>query len=903
MRITILCFFICLGLSVPQVQGNIVPESDAQTLAKAAFTMKNTLGLKSVNDQKIKSSFSKTFEGAPSYYIYNFEPQGFIVISAEDNYNAVLAYSDESHFEFENEAQSEVLFSHLSRHEQHIAFTRVNNLKAKSKVKSEWNTLKEVNKNGVNKDDPDGIVVAPMTTTKWNQGQFYNSFCPATPDTEEEGPDGGTYAGCSPIAMAQLIKFHNYPPRGNGFNTYEDPDFGTQTADFCNTDYNWSNMPDSLGKYNDDVAEFVYHVAVSTNTYFSPVYTSTYISYMRDALVNYFGYDESAGWFYDDNDDFHWVAKRDLDAGRPIILTGRSVFGGAHTWVTDGYGYFSDPQPGFPAEYFHFNWGWGGNNNGWYLDVGASWDPLPNQTNVENISYYEDRYVVHNIFPSEEECASLTRLYESGVSKSTAYMHVAYSQGPQQVSFRYRKAGTVDWIEKPATSNYFQYINLLEEGTDYEYQARRQCCGDKWSDYSESFFFTTEGTTVEIECEKLREEELSTSSISENFAYLYTSQPYGNVTNQFRYRVVGQTDWLYTTQADFYYRALFNLEEGSDYEFQVSHECQAQQWTEYSESGFFTTAGEGGTGGGDDDCEMSDISLYTSSTGDHVTYVYTSQPFGQVDNQFRYKILSESDWIESDVSDNYYRFLKGLEAGSEYEYQVSHECSAGTWSNWSDSEYFTTTGTSTGGGGGDDCASIQENGLYSSSTTSNFTYVYTLQPLGAVDNQFRYRPVGGQSWTLTDESSNYYRALSGLNSSTEYEYQVSQECTDGVWSDFSVSAYFTTLSTLININSKNQFTSHSPISYQDLETRLLKDLETKTFPNPIADILNFESNTPFTNGDQISVIDVTGRVIYNAALSEGQLNFTINTSNWESGMYILEYTSDLEKQIHKVIKR
>jgi len=63
---------------------------------------------------------------------------------------------------------------------------------------------------------------------------------------------GRTWGGCVPIAMAQLIKFHNYPVSGNGSNSYADPTYGTLSADFCNTTYDWASMPDELTTYNDD---------------------------------------------------------------------------------------------------------------------------------------------------------------------------------------------------------------------------------------------------------------------------------------------------------------------------------------------------------------------------------------------------------------------------------------------------------------------------------------------------------------------------------------------------------------------------------------------------------------------------------------------------------------------------
>lgn len=903
MRTKLFSLVLILSFSFTSINASIIPEERAESAAKTVFAMKNRFNKRAVSDQEIISKFIQEVDGQPVYYIYNLKPKGFVIVSAEDSYNPILAFSDESHIDFENATVNESLFLSLSRHQQRIEFQRAHDVVANAKIKEEWKSLKKIETEGMAKMDPEGMVVAPLTTTTWNQGQFYNSYCPANADTAIDGPGGGTYAGCSPIAMAQLIKFHNYPPQGNGFNTYEDPDFGPQTVDFCNSVYNWNAMPDSLSTFNDDVAEFIYHVGVSTNTSYSKVYTSTFISYMRDALVFYFGYDEAASWFYDENDQFREVAIQDLDNGRPTILTGTSVFGGAHTWIADGYGYLQNPGPFEPAEYFHFNWGWGGDNNGWFLDTGASWDPLPDQPGSYNITYYEDRYVVHNIFPSENECASLDDAYASGMTSSSAYINATYHYGEQEISFRYRKAGTSTWIETDPTTNYYQYAGNLEKETEYEFQVRRKCCGEKWSDFSVSFFFTTEGDIIIEECMTENIESLFSTSVTDNYVYVYTSQPYGSVPNQFRYKPVADTDWLYSFEADSYFRFLNNLIPGTNYEYQVTHECSNGNWSEYSTSAFFTTTG---TQGGGMPCEtVTNENLYTSTISDNYAYAYTSQPYGIVKNEFRYKLTSESNWTETGLANTYYRFLSGLNSGSEYEFQVRHECNSGNWSTWSDSEIFMTTGTP--GTGMEDCDAVDVSSIYANGTTASFTYMYTLQPYGVVNNQFRYRPVGNPSWTFTDQTRNYYRAASGLVNSTQYEFQVRHECSDGNWSEYSESAYFTTLmsgpSPIIS-NGENTVSKFNDevLTYEELEKRTKKKLEFKAYPNPVLDLITIEKSEIFNEDDSISIIDFMGQLVKVVPVKIGSNKTEIILQSLESGIYLIETVSNGEKSTQKIVK-
>ncbi len=211
-----------------------------------------------------------------------------MIISAEDNYNPILAFSDESVIDFDAAEKNIGLWGTLSVHEQRIEYSRANKLSATTSIQTAWQNLSHTE----NEASPrNAVVVAPLTTTKWNQGTYYNAQCPADANSATDGPDGRTYCGCTPVAMAQLIKYHNYPPNGNGFNSYVDPTYGTLSGDFCNTVYNWDNMPDELTDYNANVAELIYHMGVSVFTHYSTSYTETYTSYVRDAYVNFFGFE------------------------------------------------------------------------------------------------------------------------------------------------------------------------------------------------------------------------------------------------------------------------------------------------------------------------------------------------------------------------------------------------------------------------------------------------------------------------------------------------------------------------------------------------------------------------------------------------------------------------------------
>jgi len=924
---------ICLSLFLLIGTNNLfakeIPITAAERLVSTVIQRNAGPALKNARNISITERFTKRVDGKANFHVFNLSPTGFVIIAGDDRYNAVLAFSDESNINLNSDEEFIGLWGTLSFHEERIQYIRANNLSATIAVQNEWKTLRS---RDVSASRNDGIVVAPLTTTKWNQGTYYNSECPANAETAETGPDGRTYCGCGPIAMAQLIKFHNSPVTGNGSNSYDDPIYGRQTADFCSTDYNWSNMPDELTAANADVAKLIYHMGVSTYTYYSTDYTETYISYMRDAFVNNFGFDQSANWFYDGNGDFTWVARNDLDRGRPLLLSGVSKFGGAHTWVADGYGYFDASGGAGEAEYFHFNWGWGGDNNGWFLDTDESWFPRGDEPNNVEITYYFDRYVVQNLFPAKDGCQAPERFYANGAENDGVYLNVYYASGKQDISFRYRKLGTTAWTESPATGNFFYRASGLELASEYEFQARRKCCPTDWSPYSDTQTFATAGF---VPCTALPTSGLSADAISEQNAYVYTVQPNGSVTNRFRYRPVGTQEWLFTDDATTHFRYLSNLLAGMEYEVQASQQCSSGGFAEYSGSYTFTTTGEATDGGGTDnggdsgetptnpDCAAVDGNdLTTSSITDTYSYVYTPQPLGAINNQFRYRPVGTTDWMTSDISTSYYRFLADLATGTTYEFQVRQECTTDSWSTYSTSSQLTTTGeaatdtgdgdnTDNGGngdndggneGGGDngdtttdsDCENIDINQMFTSSVGNHNAYIYTPQPFGAVNNEFRYRPVGVMTWAVTDRSTLYYRYLSDLSPGTDYEFQVRHECATDSWSTFSESANFTTTGN--SANSKMNNALPTPLTLVELQqvnpkaytTAKLAQNTLTVFPNPARSLVNFSLDMPLQKGAQVQVFDRMGRVLKTIKVSDETEILSIAVNDLLSGVYLMQ---------------
>lgn len=209
-----------------------------------------------------------------------------------------------------------------------------------------------------------GNIVVYLETAQWDQTSPYNNLCRTY--------DGRTaLTGCVPTAYAILMQYHKWPESAEQKKVYHS---GTGESITLGNKYDWENMLSSYsGNYSDAEAEAVatlmrdlgwaYGVEYGTSNTASgaggegagklieifkyksesPNTSSATMATSRDILAN----------------DKLWIQyiKESLDAGCPIPYSSTTTSGGRHIFILDGY---------TDNGYFHFNWGWGGQGNGWF---------------------------------------------------------------------------------------------------------------------------------------------------------------------------------------------------------------------------------------------------------------------------------------------------------------------------------------------------------------------------------------------------------------------------------------------------------------------------------------------------------------------------------------------------------
>ncbi len=344
---------ICCGAILCQLSFiYAAPLSPQQALERFRLEEKNRIS--TVSSPNLKSLFSSTAnpslvysisnDSKPTIYLFNFT-EGGICLSADDNGPALLGYADSN---FDKDNLPPAFLSWLNMMSEEI-----------DAVRSGDTDFQPCSTRGRS----DFSSIAPLCQTKWNQDAPYFYDCPMQPGTNTR-----CYTGCAATSLAQIMKFHQWPDRGEGEITYKWRQANTELSmNFAQQPFDWQNMLNEYtpGNYNAAEAAAVAYLMKSAGYAIEMDYSnagsSAVAPYMGRALGEYFKYDKSklryAPRDYFTLDEWEEMIYNSLKNDGPVVVNGQSNQGG-HSFVCDGYD--SDG-------YFHINWGWGGISDGYFL--------------------------------------------------------------------------------------------------------------------------------------------------------------------------------------------------------------------------------------------------------------------------------------------------------------------------------------------------------------------------------------------------------------------------------------------------------------------------------------------------------------------------------------------------------
>jgi len=288
-----------------------------------------------------------------AYYIITYKSCGWIIVSGSLKTRPIIAYSFTGNYN--NDLGADNFNAWMLQYKIQIKEVIDSNAEANSEVLGLWDHYLSSDSANFTRFRA-GRSVEPLIVTSWDQGIYYNEMCPS----DAGGPGGHCLTGCVPTCMGQIANYFRFPQTGVGSYSYDGGPYDTLTANFGESYYNWNEMPSRVSTNSLATAQLLFHFGVSCDLVYGPDGSGMYNHKAAYALRTYFKYSPDTEYLYRDSTNLNWdsVIIAHLDQKIPMYYAGWSVpnlYG--HAFVCDGY------QEG---QYFHFNWGWSGSNDGYF---------------------------------------------------------------------------------------------------------------------------------------------------------------------------------------------------------------------------------------------------------------------------------------------------------------------------------------------------------------------------------------------------------------------------------------------------------------------------------------------------------------------------------------------------------
>ena len=454
---TFLFLFACQQETFYEVSDNIqseltVVETDSSfvslDLAKWVASISINNSSRSASDAVGDIFTIKGKDNLPALYVVNnANKQGFSIVSATKNYHPVLAWSDKGYLNPEQASQAVDFY--LSSFRDNVESLRNAPYDSICQYRQEWYDYEKNEKESTNVSSrsvsPDvqwfmdyskiqwqneGYEVTPLSSNEFGlptsvyenavftaelfmredfmetsfivrKAEFETTEIPEMLNTrwDQYYPynevvlymKGNYYTGCVAVALAQIMKYHKKPQV-----------------------YNWDSMPVeadvSLNNYT-EIAQLMYNIGIGVSMNYSAESSLARIDSARYYL-NSVGYNNASIVSHNAN-----TVKTQILNRRPVYMSGLPANNGGigHTWVCDGYKYnhgrtayylmtldsqeltYYSNEIYYDSEwantYFHMNWGYGGDANGWYRDTDISFNH-----NGETYNCNRNRQDIINIY-------------------------------------------------------------------------------------------------------------------------------------------------------------------------------------------------------------------------------------------------------------------------------------------------------------------------------------------------------------------------------------------------------------------------------------------------------------------------------------------------------------------------
>jgi Peptidase C10 family/Secretion system C-terminal sorting domain/Spi protease inhibitor len=319
-----------------------------------------------INSKLVENRFESIDEFSnDAAFLVSLSPQGFILISTDDEIHPIMGYSFLNDFTSDPE-EMDIISSWL----ENIHTSYINNLAfpQKEQNRQKWQNFLATTDEFQQWPEAGTTPTGGWLETNWSQGYPYNQFCPLDPENSSR-----CVAGCPSIVMSQIINFHrqinqtqftdydDYHMYNSGANNYiidDDghihgfpsyPELNVFLSDIEAVYAGNNNLSDEL------VAYLIFACGAAIKQSYSASISGNYYDQQIINGFRRFGFDTAELLWEAEPLVFQRLAEN-MKVALPARL-GILAPSAGHQIVVDGYN---------TDEEYHFNFGWGGSSNGWY---------------------------------------------------------------------------------------------------------------------------------------------------------------------------------------------------------------------------------------------------------------------------------------------------------------------------------------------------------------------------------------------------------------------------------------------------------------------------------------------------------------------------------------------------------
>lgn len=278
-----------------------------------------------------------------AYYIFNVgKGQGFVIASADDRTADVLGYAEEGTYDEQQCPASLKML--LAQYRQEVRML---------------NNMPTTTKPATTRANRTLQSIAPLLKTTWSQYGPYNQQTPMHKDKH-------CVTGCVATAAAQIMGYYQYPKKAPALPAYKAPSAHLQVPELAESTFEWNDILPSYRisttqQQQDAVAKLMRYVGQAVSMDYTADDSGADSYNVILFLTRLFGYSKDMHRVFRDrytSEEWCNLIYNELKAKRPVYYFAEDVvYNYGHAFVCDGYK---------EGDYFHINWGWGGQFNGYY---------------------------------------------------------------------------------------------------------------------------------------------------------------------------------------------------------------------------------------------------------------------------------------------------------------------------------------------------------------------------------------------------------------------------------------------------------------------------------------------------------------------------------------------------------